>query len=87
LRCATERARRRYAISKVGKRRLNNELCLWARVKHIWGDKQFKRTEAARASEMADRSALRSLAYQRSECGGCVASGERPARDLQRFGE
>lgn len=78
-------ARRRDAISKVGKRRLYNELCLWARVKHIWGDKQFKRTEAARAGEVADRSALRSLAYKHGECGGCIASGECGARDLQRL--
>jgi hypothetical protein len=85
LRCATERARRRYTISKVGKRRLYNELCLWAWVKHIWGDKQLECTKAARASEVADRSALRSLAYKRGECGGCVASGECGPRDLQRL--
>jgi hypothetical protein len=87
LRCTTERARRRDAIRKVGERRLYNELCLWPRVKHVGGDEKFERTEAARASEVADRSALRSLAYQRGECGGCVTSDERGARDLQRFGE
>jgi hypothetical protein len=85
--CATERARRRNAISKVRKRRLYNELCLRSRVEHIGGDEKFKRTETARAGEVADRSALRSLAHQRGECGGCVASGECGARNLQRFGE
>jgi hypothetical protein len=85
--CATERARSRHAISKVGKRRLYNELCLWSRVEHIGGDEQFERTESARASEVADRTALRSLAYQRGECGGCVANRKCGARNLQRFGE
>ena len=74
MRRATERAIGGDAVGEEGECCLNNQFALWARVKHIWGDKQFKRTEAARASEMADRSALRSLAYQRSECGGWVAS-------------
>jgi hypothetical protein len=82
LRCATERARRRNAISKIRERRLYNELCLWTRIEHIGGDEKFECTEAARASEVTDRSTFRSLAYQCGERGGCVASGKRRARDL-----
>ena len=73
------------AISQIGERRLNKEFALWTRVQHIWCDKKFECTKAARASEMAYWSAFRALTHQRRECGGCVTCGERGACSAQRF--
>jgi hypothetical protein len=85
--CATERARRRDAISEVRERRLYNELGLRSRVEHIWSNKEFKRTKAAGAGEVADRSAFCTFTHQCRECRRRIASGECGARNLQRFGE